>query len=54
MVELNGVAPTSRVRGTAEIKAVTVAGEALVGIAERNWSRRSAAAAELTVHIART
>ncbi|MFD9607003.1 hypothetical protein [Streptomyces sp. NPDC059970] len=57
VVELNGMAPASHgsvfVDGWDE--GVTAVSEALVGIADRNWSRRggrSDEAAELAVHIA--
>ncbi|HBF81385.1 MAG TPA: hypothetical protein DD420_16085 [Streptomyces sp.] len=57
VVELNGMAPRSRgpVFGDGWDEGVTTVSEALVGIADRGWSRlggRSAGAAELAVHIA--
>lgn len=57
VVELDGMAPRSRgpVFGDGWDEGVTTVSEALVGIADRDWSRRggrSAGAAELAVHIA--
>lgn len=57
VVELGGMAPASRGELFADgwDDGVTAVSEALVGIADRDWSRRggrSAGAAELTVHIA--
>ncbi|MFE5900905.1 hypothetical protein ACFQ67_26320 [Streptomyces sp. NPDC056488] len=57
VVELDGMAPRSRgpVLGDGWDEGVTTVSEALVGIADREWSRRggrSAGAAELAVHIA--
>lgn len=57
VVELDGMAPRSRgpVFGDGWDDGVTTVSEALVGIADREWSRRggrSAGAAELAVHIA--
>lgn len=57
VVELDGMAPRSRgpVFGDGWDEGVATVSEALVGIADRDWSRRggrSAGAAELAVHIA--
>ncbi|MCX5384860.1 hypothetical protein [Streptomyces sp. NBC_00083] len=57
VVELDGMAPRSRgpVFGDGWDEGVTTVNEALVGIADRDWSRRggrSAGTAELAVHIA--
>ncbi|WP_346341937.1 hypothetical protein [Streptomyces sp. SID2563] len=57
VVEMDGMAPRSRgpVFGDGWDEGVTTVSEALVGIADRDWSRRggrSAGAAELAVHIA--
>ncbi|MFD8491622.1 hypothetical protein [Streptomyces sp. NPDC059712] len=57
VVELGGMAPTSRgpLFSDGWDDGVTAVSEALVGIADREWSRRggrSAGAAELAVHIA--
>ncbi|MFG2228200.1 hypothetical protein [Streptomyces sp. NPDC048644] len=57
VVELDGMAPTSRVPAFADgwDEGVTAVSEALVSIADREWTRRgsmSAGAAELAVHLA--
>ncbi|WP_256992056.1 hypothetical protein [Streptomyces sp. 2114.4] len=57
VVELDGMAPASRGELFADgwDEGVTAVSEALVGIADRDWSRRggrSAGAAELAVHLA--
>ncbi|MEV7862993.1 hypothetical protein AB0O86_30345 [Streptomyces hirsutus] len=57
VVELDGMAPASRGEVFADgwDDGVTAVSEALVGIADRDWSRRggrSAGAAELAVHLA--
>ncbi|GAA2329821.1 hypothetical protein GCM10010416_55660 [Streptomyces caniferus] len=57
VVELDGMAPASRGEAFADgwDDGVTAVSEALVGIADRDWSRRggrSAGAAELAVHLA--